>query len=298
MQKIEFTTQDNQVLQGFFYPALKAKGTVLLASALGVPQQFYKYYAQFLAESGYQCLTFDYRGTGLSTYQGNIRDVELSHWGTFDLEAAIQEATSRAVSVDAEQEVFLVGHSIGGQILGLAKSVNKLKAAVFVASSAPFWRRWSFPQILRIGFVCNFLLPVFSFSRDMYPARAVGLSSMDLPASCTRDWGRWMRNKDYLFGERFKLPVAGYKNFNKPLLSFAFDDDDFAPKVNVDYLLNFFKSAQITSEYISSDSLNLGAIDHMGFFKQKFSNSLWQKSLDWIDCQKQFKPEKTLEAQK
>ena len=285
MQRISFTTQDKQVLQGFFYPVEKAKGTVLLASALGVPQQFYKHYGAFLAKNGYQCLTFDYRGTGLSDYQGNLRDIELSQWGSLDLEAALQEAKSRANASESEQPVFLVGHSIGGQLLGLANSANDVAAAMFVASSAPYWRRWAFPKKLYIGFVCGVMLPALSFGRDMYPARAVGLSSMDLPATCARDWGRWMRNPDYLFGQKFKLPLEGYQSFNKPLLSLAFDDDDFAPKVNVDHLLKFFKNAKVSNEFIRHASLNLGAIDHMGFFKQKFRNSLWQKSLDWINFQ-------------
>ena len=119
----------------------------------------------------------------------------------------------------------------------------------------------------------------------MYPARAVGLSSMDLPATCARDWGRWMRNKDYLFGDKFNLPRKGYLEFNKPLLSLAFSDDEFAPKNNVDHLLKFFDNASIENELIHNDSLNLGAIDHMGFFKKTFRDTLWQKSLDWINVQ-------------
>ena len=285
MKKIAFTTQDQQVLQGFFFPCENPKALILLASALGVPQQYYKHYATFLAQAGFQCMTFDYRGTGISTYEGKLSNIELSQWGTHDLEAAIQEAKSRAGNGENETPVFLVGHSIGGQLLGLAKSANRLHGAVFVGSSAPFWKRWPFPRNLYIGFVCSVLLPALSFARDMYPARAVGLSSMDLPATCARDWGKWMRDKDYLLGERFGLPQEGYENYNKPLLSLAFDDDDFAPKINVDYLLSFYKNANISNEFITHGSLKLGPIDHMGFFKQKFRTTLWQKSLDWFECQ-------------
>ena len=283
MQKIAFTTIDQQVLQGFFFPCENPKATILLASALGVPQQYYKHYGAFLAQAGFQCMTFDYRGTGLSTYNGKLRNIELSQWGTHDLEAAIQEAKSRAANGQSETPVFLVGHSIGGQLLGLAKSANSLQGAMFVGSSAPFWKRWPFPRNIYIGFVCSVLLPTLSFARDMYPARAVGLSSMDLPATCAKDWGKWMRDKDYLLGERFGLPQEGYKNFDKPLLSLAFDDDDFAPKINVDYLLSFFEKARISNEFIKHASLKLGPIDHMGFFKQKFRTTLWQKSLDWFE---------------
>jgi len=288
MQKINFETQDGQQLQGFFYPCENPLGTVLVASALGVPQQFYKHYGHFLAQNGYQCVTFDYRGTGLSKFVGNLSDVQLSDWGRLDLNAAIKTAHELAQKNQSNDDnLLLVGHSIGGQVLGLAENASLLKAAIFVASSAPYWRRWPHPRKLYIGFVCGVMLPLLSFARNTYPARAVGLSSMDLPAGCARDWGKWMRDKDYLFGAKFGLPLAGYKEFDKPILSLSFDDDDFAPKVNVDYLLDFYKAAKIENEYISQHSLGLGAIDHMGFFKQKFRNSLWQKSLDWMSFQTQ-----------
>ncbi len=288
MQKINFETQDGQCLHGFFYPCENPSGTVLVASALGVPQQFYKHYGHFLAKNGYQCVTFDYRGTGLSVFEGDLADVQLSDWGSLDLTAAIKTAHQLAQDNQPNTDnLLLVGHSIGGQVLGLAQNASLIKAAIFVASSAPYWRRWPHPRKLYIGFVCGVMLPILSFARKVYPARAVGLSSMDLPASCARDWGKWMRDKDYLFGEKFNLPLKGYKEFDKPILSLSFDDDDFAPKVNVDYLLNFYERAEIENEFIPHQSLGLGAIDHMGFFKQKFRNSLWRKSLDWITFQTQ-----------
>lgn len=288
MQKINFETQDGQCLHGFFYPCENPSGTVLVASALGVPQQFYKHYGHFLAKNGYQCVTFDYRGTGLSVFEGDLANIKLSDWGSLDLTAAINTAHQLAQGNQPNGDnLLLVGHSIGGQVLGLAQNASLLKAAIFVASSAPYWRRWPHPRKLYIGFVCGVMLPILSFARKVYPARAVGLSSMDLPASCARDWGKWMRDKDYLFGAKFNLPLKGYKEFDKPILSLSFDDDDFAPKVNVDYLLNFYEEAKIENEFISHQSLGLGAIDHMGFFKQKFRNSLWSKSLDWLRFQTQ-----------
>ena len=42
------------------------KAAVIIPSAMGVAQQFYTQFAQWLAGQGYHVSTFDYRGIGLS----------------------------------------------------------------------------------------------------------------------------------------------------------------------------------------------------------------------------------------
>ncbi len=53
----------------FFAPAGPARGAVLLAGAMGTPQDYYRRFAEWLAAQGYLAATFDYRGTGLSRRQ-------------------------------------------------------------------------------------------------------------------------------------------------------------------------------------------------------------------------------------
>ncbi len=281
MQEINLETSDGQVLSGLFYPCAQPKATLLIGSALGVPQQFYKHFAAFMATQGFQCLSFDYRGTGLSKFNGRAGDIRLADWGQLDVEAGIQTAKQLANKIGLDpSELYYVGHSIGGQLLGLAKSAPQIKACMFVGASAPYWARWPYPRKLFMSVVCYGLLPLLSFARQMFPAKAVGLSSMDIPAGCARDWGKWMRDPDYLFGKKFKLQTQGYQQINSPILSLCFDDDDFAPKNNVDYLLAFFSGANTENQLIQRQQINLGSIDHMGFFKKKFEHTLWPKSLD------------------
>ncbi len=280
MQNINVETSDGQILKGLFYPSKQPKATLLIGSALGVPQQFYKYFAAFMATQGFQCISFDYRGTGLSRFKGRVGDIKLADWGQLDIEAAIQKAKQLGSEQGLDpSELYYVGHSIGGQLLGLAKSSLDIKASMFVGASAPYWARWPYPRKLFMSVVCFGLLPLLSFSRQMFPAKAVGLSSMDIPAGCARDWGRWMRDPDYLFGKKFKLATQGYKEISSPVLSLCFDDDDFAPQNNVDYLLAFFSGANIKNERVLCKFINLGSIDHMGFFKKKFEHTLWPKSV-------------------
>src|SRR5262249_52982075 len=47
-----------------FTPEGPPRGTVLVNSATAVPRRFYAGFAAYLAERGFACLTYDYRGVG------------------------------------------------------------------------------------------------------------------------------------------------------------------------------------------------------------------------------------------
>ena len=51
-------------------PCGAVKGTVLIAGAMGVKQDYYAEFAQWLAAQGYVALSFDYRGMGESLPAG------------------------------------------------------------------------------------------------------------------------------------------------------------------------------------------------------------------------------------
>ena len=62
----------------------------MLASATGVPQAFYRRFAEYATQFGYQVLTFDYRGVAQSAPK-RLKGFKMSYldWGTLDLAAAI-----------------------------------------------------------------------------------------------------------------------------------------------------------------------------------------------------------------
>ena len=60
------TTQDGYPLAARHYSADKPKANIILAGATGVPQAFYRRFAEYAATYGYNVITFDYRGIGRS----------------------------------------------------------------------------------------------------------------------------------------------------------------------------------------------------------------------------------------
>jgi len=283
METLSLTTQDGQLVGCQFFPAHKSGtppiATLVIASAIGVPQGFYRRYAQYMNQQGFNCLTFDYRGTGDSAYQGDLNSIAMTDWGAQDLECVLAKARQLAEREGGEQ-IFLLGHSIGGQVSGLAQSSQHLKAAIFVASSAPYWKRWNGRKKISMFITVYLLLPLFSLGRKVFPAKSVGLSSMNFPAVIAKTWAKWMKKKDYLFDKSLGYSLENYQQLNFPLLSLSFDDDTLAPEININWLMKFFPKCQVERRIIRAKEH--GPLGHMGFFRQKHQDTLWQDSVQWF----------------
>lgn len=274
--------RDDYPISLTLYESDQAKGIVIIAAALGVPQPFYRRYAEFLCGQGYDVITFNYRGTGDSVYPDKKVEVKLEDWGHQDIEAIIQFALERQSNNTSLASIHYVGHSIGGQLLGLAESSSKLDNMIFVASSAPYWQRWSFPKNLKMWIVGQLLIPGLSIGKKDFPAKKVGLGSINFPSSAARQWAQWMGRPAYLFCEKFDLDIQHYAALTQPLLSYGFTDDELAPEINVTSLLNYFPNANSEVRMVAPKMIGQKSIGHSGYFRDKVKETLWQDALKWF----------------
>lgn len=189
---------------------------MVFAPALGVPRRFYGRFADYLGERGYGSLCVDHRGVDGSGAEVAPADVRLEHWGERDLEAALEAARSEL----GVERLFLVGHSLGGQLAGLAPSAEKLAGMVFVGSCAPYPSRYPMRDRLRIELMWRVLVPLLGRG-PTFPMRRLGLGSSDLPTTVVRRWRDWGLTRDYLFDPRHGVDVARYARLRQPLLSWS-----------------------------------------------------------------------------
>lgn len=253
------------------------KGIVVLTSAFGVSQDYYWPMAEFLVKRGFSVYCFDFRGTGNNSAP-LPDDFGLDDWGSKDLEAVISKALTEKLPV------HMIGHSIGGQLLGLAPSSTKLASALFVAASAPYWKRW--PRLadgLKVRINVGVILPFVSRFYKAFPAQKFGLGNQDLPPKAVQDWAKWMSKPNYLFDPSFELDCSAYKEIDFPILSLGFKDDALAPMSNINHLLLAFKQAQCTTKSIAPKTVDAKHIGHTGFFKPRFEPTLWQEATNFFE---------------
>jgi predicted alpha/beta hydrolase len=257
-----------------FTPSATARAAVLVMPAAGVPQRYYARFAAYLTERGFAVLTFDYRGIGRSRHapprklRAGMRD-----WALLDAAAAFSHVEP------LHERLFVVGHSFGGQAIGLLPQPERIAAALVVGSQSGYWRNW--PPLGRAWMwpTTHLLLPGISRALGYFPASRLGFGE-DLPAGVAIEWARWCRHPRYLVGAL--QAQEAYARFRAPLLAYAIADDPFAPLSAVKALFDLYSSANAELRAVTPESLGVKAIGHFGFFRERFRDTLWREATEWL----------------
>lgn len=262
-----------------FEAAGTPRAIAVVAGALGVPRRFYARFGEFLAAQGVACLTFDYRGAGESVpAEGQEDSITLENWGRLDIDAAIRSAASLYPGTP----IFLLGHSCGAQLMGLAAASKQLSGAIFVAPSLPHPSRYPRPDRYGFSALWRFIVPMLSRGGGHELMSSPGMHGALAPKGVYRQWAAWCRSKDYLFDERFKLNTAHFAQLELPILSIGISDDDMAPQSTILPLLERYPRAQVERRIVDVLHMGYGSVGHMGFFRSKTRDALWFPVLNWM----------------
>lgn len=255
-----------------FEPADVTRGWVVINSAMGVKQDYYRPFARWLAEQGYSAVTWDYRGVAASRPAPPGR-VSLRDWAEKDMEGVMQWALAKGAPT------FVIGHSLGTQLLGLAESSPKLSGIVGIGSQSGDWRNWPFPYDVGMLMVSSVLLPSIS---GIFGKMPKGLMGEEVPKGPIIDWARWLRAKGYLLSEGQWIQDR-YARVASPITGFSIDDDKYAPKKAVDQLYAIYKSAPLERVHLKPKDFGVKRIGHFGPFRRSFERSLWPLFLEPLE---------------
>lgn len=253
---------------------------VIISPAVGTPHGFYRRFARFLAAHGYGVVGYDYRGIGASA-PAELRGfhADMTDWGARDYGGVYRWAAGRAGAAG----VAIVGHSFGGQILGMPEPPPDLRAAVVVASQSGYWGHWPWPARLWVRALWGTLIPASTALLGYFPSRLIGFGE-PLPAEAARQWARWGRHPEYLFGHIDDTTRARYDSLDGPMLVWSFTDDPIAIEPAVAKLLEGYPAADIEWRHRAPRALGLPRVGHHGFFRQSARDALWRPTLAWLDA--------------
>ncbi len=271
---------DGELLAGsvFLWPELTAPPTkvTVLASATGVTRGYYAKFATYLARHGHAAVTLDYRGIGESR-SGSAREsnAAMHDWGELDLSGAVAWARGTF----GVTQVNVVGHSVGGQLLGLLSQPEHVRRVVTVGSQSGEVRLWPAPERWRMALLMYGLIPGITKTVGYLPG-ALGIGE-DLPPGVALEWAHWCRTRDYVVGAGGSSRREAYARLRASILAFGFDDDPYAPEAAVTALMSFYENAEVTRRQVKKREASVG---HFGFFRDRFESTFWREALEFLDA--------------
>jgi predicted alpha/beta hydrolase len=258
----------------------KVRGTVVINGATGFPQTFYFKLADYFTQRRYHALVYDYRGMGQSA-PADLRAeaARMSDWGLLDMPAALDAAVERGEGA----RVVTLGHSIGGQFLGLLPNHSLAHAHVQIATSVGYWRWEAAPFRYLAWWFWRVHGPMMLAIKGYVPTGG-GWSGLALPRGVYEEWRRWCLRPEH-FGPDLATYLSAnvFNEIRGPLLTVGLTDDPIATRRTVEEINKFFPNAQRESRWYSPRDAGVKRVGHEGFFSSKHRETLWRPVVDWLD---------------
>lgn len=283
-QTLSLQAADGYPLQATLYePAGPYHAQLIVAGATGVPQAFYRRFAEHAARQGWRTLTLDYRGIGRSA-PATLKGFRMNYldWARLDLAAAVDHMAD----LDPTRPLNMVGHSYGGHAFGLLPNHDKVQAFCTFATGAG-WHGWMPPlERLRVRFMWQVLGPLMTRWKGYLSWSQLGMGE-DLPLDVFRQWKHWCRFPHYFFDDP-ALPGLKdqFATVRTPIMAINATDDLWAPPASRDAFMQAYRNSGWQARTLHPKHSGLGPIGHMGYFRPK-AQALWDEALHWLAANSQ-----------
>ncbi len=280
---------DGRTIRGVFWrhPEKRpdSRPVVIVNPATSVRCAYYARFAVFLFEAGFDVVTYDYRGIGLSrpaTLRGF--DAGWLDWGRLDFEAVLRYADRSFPG----QPIHIVAHSIGGFLVGLAPSNHLIRRVFTVGAQYAYWRDYAAGARLRLVAKWHLLMPLLTIPFGYFPGKKLGWLE-DTPKGVVRDWifsrkrfeDGWRGRSSARHPDK-QLLVRQFAAVTAPTLAVSTTDDEFGTVAAIERLLAYFTRSDRHHLRLSPQSIGEPSIGHFAFFHSRFERTLWPIALEWL----------------
>ena len=286
---ITFPATDGYLLgASLFLPRGAKRHAVLINSATAVPRKIYRGFAGYLARRGCAVLTYDYRGTGDSRLKSPTGydqqrslvgfKASMSDWAALDVTAAVAWMRQRYKALPLNY----VGHSFGGQALGLLANNTEVSRALLIAAQAGTWKLMAAPERYRVYVMLNFVGTPLTRLMGYTPGWS-GLG-LDLPKDVFLQWVGWVMSERYMFDDPNLKALENFPHYTGALRALCISDDPWATRPAVELLCTGFKSIEPEILTITPADAGTAKIGHFGFFRPEHRDTLWRGAAEWIQA--------------
>ena len=260
-----------------FLPRGAKHSAVLINSATAVPRKIYRGFATYLAARGSVVLTYDYRGIGGSR-PASLKGfaATMSDWAALDVSSTVTWMRGRYKGLP----LGVVGHSFGGQAIGLLANNDMIARSLLVSAQAGHWGLMTPPESYRAYAMMNLLGRPITHLLGYTPGK-LGIGE-DLPKGVFLQWADWVMNKRYYYDDPKLTALTNYGQYTHPVRALSFTDDPWATLPMVELLCSGFTATKPEILSIEPRQAGVDKIGHFGFFRPEFRETLWKDSADWL----------------
>lgn len=276
IEKIRLTTTDGyEIAATKYYPKTAVKGHIVVAGATGVPQRFYRHFAEYARSKGFATLTLDYRGIGESK-PDTLKGFNATYldWAQKDLAAAVDYMKHDSMPL------YMVGHSYGGHAFGMLPN-HKLVDKFYTFATGAGWIGWMpYFERIRVQFLWHIVLPVIVKLKGYMAWSKLGMGE-DLPLRVYEQWKYWCQFPYYFFDDPEARDIALlYKRIQTPIMAANALDDRWAMPASRNAFMQGYSETRVETRDIDPWEFP-GGLGHMGYFKPH-AQPLWDDALQWF----------------
>lgn len=281
---------DGFELRGFCWrhaePGETARPVVIINPATSVRCRYYARFAAWLHRHGFDVLAYDYRGIGESR-PASLRGFEAGwiDWGRLDFEALLRHALDRFPG----QPIQVVAHSVGGFLIGLAPSSDRIERIFTMGAQFAYWRDYDRRRLPGMLLKWHVVMPALTRVFGYFPGKRLDWLE-DTPRGVVRDWtarhprfeDTWRRGDVALDETERRALVERFAAVRARTLALSVSDDEFGTVAAIERLLAYYRGSARTHLHLAPADVGLQDIGHFAFFHSRFEHTLWKLPLDWL----------------
>lgn len=279
MEKINIAVSANDHLIAHIFraaPDKKRARSVIVGPATAVAQTYYIKFCTYLAEQGFDVLSFDFRSVGQSLLRPiqEYRDIGFSDWAEQDYPAVIDFMHAQFPN----QPLYIVGHSVGGWMPGATRASHRIDGILGIAALSAYWALMSRPYRYGHWLTWNTLVPLTTNLLGYWPGWA-GLTH-DLPRKLGQEFAQWAQLPGFLFDAPQFDARGNAAKFTGHLHLYQIADDAWGTPEAVSALQPHYSNAKTNvMETLKPADFGAKSIGHLNFFRSVHRDTLWPHAL-------------------
>ncbi|MGQ8634169.1 alpha/beta hydrolase family protein [Agrobacterium sp. DKPNP3] len=280
IQSVEIICIDRTRLAGDLWLSHSAAlGRVIINPATGVAARYYHRYAAFLAGHGFDVLTYDYRGIGRSR-PSKLRGCgyRWRDWGELDFDAALRFMEGK----EGNNPILVVGHSIGGFLIGLAKSAPLVERALTVGAQYAWWGDYASKRRRALFWKWHVMMPIITAAFGYFPGKRLGWLE-DLPAGVAYEWSFRGPRFETSHPRRDRQEVMQrFASVKAEILALTVSDDELGTPDAIQRTLAYFSGSRKETVILEPGEYGRASIGHFGLFHDSHASGFWLDTLLWL----------------